>query len=42
MVDMINKLYVEKCKAVRSSNEELLSGTNRYVGQVLWEFFNKK
>lgn len=42
MVDIINKLYVEKCQVVRKSNEELLSGTDKYVGQVLWEFLNKK
>ena len=41
MIDNINELYVDKCKAVRSSSEELLSGTDRYVGQVLWEFLNK-
>lgn len=42
MVDNINKLYVEKCKAVRSANKDLLTGTDQYLGQVLWEFLNKR
>lgn len=38
----INKAYVDKCKKMREERKNLYLGTDRYLGQVLWEFLNKK